>query len=198
MCKKEFLEKLRHSLYGLPRADIEERISFYSEMIDDRIEEGMTEEQAVLSVGGIEEIVSQTVADIPMSRLVSERVKSRRPRRGWEIALLALGSPIWLSLLIAAFAVVFSVYAVAYSLLISIWAVELSLAGCAVGGIISLPFFIIQGNPAGGFAILGVGIVCAGLSVLIFSACKATTKGILVLTKKSIVGIKSLFIAKEK
>ena len=37
MLKTEFLTELQNGLSGLPQADIDERLSFYSEMIDDRI-----------------------------------------------------------------------------------------------------------------------------------------------------------------
>ena len=47
MNKVEFLEQLRRGLNGLPQEEIEERVTFYSEMIDDRIEEGFSEEEAV-------------------------------------------------------------------------------------------------------------------------------------------------------
>ena len=47
MNKEEFLSELRTKLSGLPQEDIEERISFYSEMIDDRMEDGISEEEAV-------------------------------------------------------------------------------------------------------------------------------------------------------
>ena len=47
MTKKEFLSSLRSKLQGLPPSDIDERISFYSEMIDDRMDEGKSEEEAV-------------------------------------------------------------------------------------------------------------------------------------------------------
>ena len=46
MNKQEFLKNLRVSLSNLPQEEIEERIIFYSEMIDDRIEEGLSEEEA--------------------------------------------------------------------------------------------------------------------------------------------------------
>jgi len=38
MDKKEFLSELEKRLQGLPKADIEERLEFYSESIDDRVE----------------------------------------------------------------------------------------------------------------------------------------------------------------
>lgn len=37
MNKQEFLSSLRKQLPNLPRQDVNERIAFYSEMIDDRI-----------------------------------------------------------------------------------------------------------------------------------------------------------------
>ena len=43
--KQEFLLQLREKLSGLPQADIDERVAFYGEMIDDRVEEGLTEEE---------------------------------------------------------------------------------------------------------------------------------------------------------
>ena len=54
MNKKEFLKKLRKMLNNLPRREIEERISFYSEMIDDRIEEGNTEKDAAILIGSVD------------------------------------------------------------------------------------------------------------------------------------------------
>ena len=44
MHKQEFLDGLRARLRGLPEADIAERLAFYSEMIDDRTEDGLSEE----------------------------------------------------------------------------------------------------------------------------------------------------------
>lgn len=57
MNKQEFLMRLREGLSGLPENDIEERLIFYSEMIDDRKEEGLSEEEAVREIGNIDEII---------------------------------------------------------------------------------------------------------------------------------------------
>ena len=101
MNKEAFLAALRNALTGLPQDDVEERLAFYGEMIDDRMEEGMTEEEAVAGLDPVDEIAAQTVADIPLTRLVRETMNPGRRLRAWEIVLLVLGSPIWLSLLIA-------------------------------------------------------------------------------------------------
>ena len=50
MNKREFLEQLKKELSGLPQSDIEDRLTFYGEVIDDRTEEGMTESEAVSGV----------------------------------------------------------------------------------------------------------------------------------------------------
>ena len=61
MTKQEFLAELREKLKGLPEQDLEERLSFYSESIEDRMEDGLSEEEAVAGVGTVEEIVAQAL-----------------------------------------------------------------------------------------------------------------------------------------
>lgn len=197
MNKQEFLAELRKGLHGLPQNDIEERLTFYNEMIDDRMEEGITEDAAVSEIGTVNEVISQIVTETPLSKIVKEKVRPKRTLRVWEIVLLALGSPIWLSLLIAAFAVIFAVYVTAWSVIVALWASELALAASSIGSILSAVIFAFQVNGIVAIAVLGAGIAFAGLSIFLFFGCKETTKGILFLTKKMILGIKSLFIGKE-
>ena len=198
MNKKDFLEQLRNGLRGLPEQDVKERLSFYSELIDDSMEEGLSESEAVSQIGTVEEIIAQVLTDTPLTKILKERVKPKRQMKAWEIVLLILGSPIWLSLLIAAFAVILALYIVLWSVIIALWAIWASLVGCGLGGIISAIVFITQGYLPSGFAMLGAGFVCAGLSVFVFFGCKAATRGILLLTKKIAVGIKNYFIKKEE
>ena len=197
MNKQEFLFKLRKGLHGLPQNDIEERLTFYSEMIDDQMEEGTTEEDAVSGIGTVDEIVSQAVAETSLSRLVKEKVRSKRTFRVWEIILLILGSPIWLSLLIAVIAVIFAVYVTVWSVIVTLWAAELSLAAGAFCGVLSSVILFVQVNVTAVIAMIGAGIACAGLSIFLFFGCKETTKGLLFLTKKMISGIKSIFIGRR-
>lgn len=198
MSKQEFLAELRKGLSGLPQYDIEERLTFYSEMIDDRMEEGLTEEEAVCEIGNVDEIVSQVVSETPFTKLVKEKVKSKRTFRAWEIIFLVLGSPIWLSLLIAAFAIVLSVYVVIWCVIVALWAVEVSLTVGILDGIICAIIFTFQGKILSGIAMSGFGIFCAGMSVLMFFGCKRATQSILLLTKKMALGIKSQFVGKEE
>ncbi len=196
MTKNEFLEQLRRGLSGLPMEDIDERLNFYSEMIDDRIEEGLSEAEAVSAVGSVSDIVSQILRETPLTKLVKEKVKPAKPLKWWAIVLIVLGSPIWLSLLIAAAVIVLAVYVVLWSLDVSLWAVDASLALGAVGGVLSLPIFAAQGHAFTGIAMLGGGLFCAGLAIFLFFGCMAATKGTVWLTKKIALGIKAMFVGK--
>lgn len=198
MNKQEFLLKLKKGLSGLPKADIEERLNFYAEMIDDRMEEGFSEEDSISQIGSVEKIVSQILSDIPFSKLVKEKVKPKKAVSILEIILLVLGSPIWLSVMIALLAVIFAFYIIILSIIVSVWAIEVSLFACMLGALISSAVFAFTSNFFTSVAMLGAGLVCAALSIYLFFLCKSVTKGIFILTKKIIISIKSLFIGKEK
>lgn len=198
MNKQEFLTQLRKGLSGLPQNDIDERIVFYSEMIDDRIEEGLSEEEAVAQVGSVDEIVAQIIAETPFTKIAKERIKPKRQLKTWEIVFLALGSPIWFSLAIAAISVVFSLYVSLWSVVISFWAVFVSLAACSICGIVASAILAILGKGLAGVAMFSAGLICGGLSIFTFFGCKAVTKGVIILTEKIAVGIKNCFIKKEE
>ena len=110
---------------------------------------------------------------------------------------MILGAPIWLSLLIAAFAVILAVYVSVWAVVIAFWSVFASFAACFISGVLACVIFTVSGNGASGLAVLAAGIVCAGLSIFTFYGCKATTKGTLILTKKTVAWTKNCFIKKE-
>ena len=197
MNKHEFLAELRNGISCLPKEDIEERVAFYREMIEDRVEEGLSEEEAILQIGNVNEIAEHIVEDTPIAKIVKEKVTPKRELRAWEIVLIILGAPIWLSLLIALLAVAISVWAAIFSVIISLWAVSVSLIAMLFGGIAAGVIMIVKGALWQGIATIGAGLVCAGLGVLLFIGCIYAAKGTLWLTKKLITGIKKVFIRKE-
>lgn len=156
MGKQEFLVQLKKRLASLPRQEREERLLFYSEMIDDRMEEGLSEEDAVAAVAA-----QDLCGDKPQ--------KEKKRLQWWELTLLILGSPIWFSLLVAAAAVV-------WSLVVSLWAVFAALAGIGFG-VLVLGIVYLVSHPVTGLALMGASLVCAGLAVFAFFGCKAFTKG---------------------
>lgn len=197
MTKKEFLDELKKGLCGLPEEDVTRSVEFYSEMIDDKIEDGKSEEEAVGEIGAVKDVISQILAETPITKLIKEKVKQRRKISALEIVLLVIGSPIWLSLLIAALAIALSLYVVMWSVIISFWAVLASLEGAAFGCIVSGIVFIVTGNAIVGLAFLSASLVCTGLSIFCFFGCKAATKGLVILTQKMLLGVKNCFVKKE-
>lgn len=188
MNKIEFVLELTERLSFLPREEAEERVHFYVELIDDRMEEGLSEEEAVAAVGSVDKIVAQIAADAPLSALTKGSIKRKRRLKPLEIILLILGSPIWLSLGIAAFAVVISLYISIWAIIVSLWAVFGSLIACTLGSIVAGIFFIVGGEIMSGIAMFGTGAICAGLGILLFFGCKALTNYTLLLTTKCIFG----------
>lgn len=198
MTKIQFLMSLHDKLSGLPRDEVEERLAFYSEMIEDRMEEGLAEEEAVAAVGSVEEIAGQIAAEIPMSKIAKDKIKPKRKLKAWEIVLLAVGSPLWLSLLIAVFAVAISGYAVIWSLVASLWAVFAALSACGLYGIIAGITIAITGEVLIGISLFAACLVCFGLAIFLFFGCKAATEGTAKLTKLVAIKIKKGFVPKEE
>ncbi|MBR2040462.1 MAG: DUF1700 domain-containing protein [Clostridia bacterium] len=196
MTKLQFLLSLHNKLSGLPKNEIEERLNFYSEMIEDRIEDGLSEEKAVSDIGTVDEIAEQIVSDIPLTKIAKEKIKPKRRIKAWEVILLILGAPLWLSILIAIFAVIFSLYISLWAVIVSLWASFVAVIGSALGGIMSGIVLGIYKNALTGVALISAGLVCIGLSILFFYGCKVATKGILLLTKKIILALKKSFIKK--
>ena len=198
MTKSEFLSALRAHLYGLPKDEIDERIDFYGEAIDDRIEDGLSEEDAVGEMGSLDGIVFEIIGEVPLSKIIKQRVKPKRRFKAWETVLLAVGSPVWLSLLFAAFAVVLSLYASLWAVVLSLWAVFASLAAGALGGALAGVFYVFLGEGLFGALLLGAAFVSAGLAIFAFFGCRLATEGAWVLTRKTVVFIKKCFMGKEE
>ena len=88
MSKEEFLTELSKKLSGLPESDIRERVDFYREMIEDHVEDGISEDEAVAEIGNVDEIVAQIMSEVSLTRLVKERVRPKRKLKTWEIVRL--------------------------------------------------------------------------------------------------------------
>ncbi len=198
MNKQEFLNTLKNKLSGIPEETINESLEYYNEIIDDKTDDGLTEEEAVAELSSIEKIADNILSEIPLGLLVKEKVKTRKPIGALGITLLALGSPIWLSLLVSAFAVVFAVFLSLWSVMVSIWAAAVAVAALGLGGIAAAIIFTVKGDYIPALAILGMGVCALGISIFMIYGSKYATLGMAWLTKKTFLAIKKLFIGKEK
>lgn len=200
MNRTEFLEKLEKKLSAVPQEERKKSIDFYGEIIDERIEEGQSEEDAVASLGDISEIAGEIAYSVPLPALIRERVKPDHKPSGWEIALLILGFPLWFPLLIAAGCIILAVYCVIWSISLAADAVAIGICAGSLGafGAFVFSFF------AGGLSIwqkvmyLGCGFLLAGLGLLLVLFAVKVTKWIIILTAKFGKLIKSVFIRREK
>lgn len=196
MNKQEFLQTIALKLHGLPQSDINKSIDYYEEMIDDRIEEGLSEELAVEDLGSIDEIVAQILIDTPLPKLVKSRVKAKSELKGWQILLIILGAPMWIPLLFSAAIVILSIYIVLWSVVVSLYAVNFSVAAVAVAALAVFGVFIFTGNYSQAIFIFGASLVCIGIAILLFLLFKEITKAIILFTKIILRAIKKCFIRK--
>ena len=197
MTRETFLAELQQRLAGLPREELEERLSFYGEMLDDRLEDGLTEEEAAASLGTPDEVAAQILAEIPMTTIIREKVKPKRRMKAWEIVLLILGSPVWFSLLVAGLAVGFSLYVVLWVIVFSLWVVALSLGASALGCLFGAGVYLFRGRPGEAGFLFGACLACAGLAILWAMACVGITRGAARLTRGIWLGFKTRLTRKE-
>ena len=196
MDRYEFLYELRSKISQLPEVEIEKHLSYYQEMIDDRIEDGMTEEEAVASLEAVSVIAERILLDTPITTLVKTKVK---PKKGWSVAAIAavvLGSPVWIAILVA-------LAAVAFTLFVAFWAVAISIAAAMAAvvltgiGLLIAPIFMISSGLPVAMLCFAAGLGVIGIALLGFVGVKYLAKGIVSLGKLTIRGIKSVFIRKE-
>ncbi len=197
MTKADFLRLLERALMQLSEEERQKNLEYYSELLDDMMEEGMTEAEATAKLGSPNQIAQNILQEMPLSKLVSTRMK---PRSGWTplaIVLAVVGSPVWVPLLLAAVAVVLALF-------VSIWALGFAAVAVVIAlavAVVAAPIFAIRAAVLTlplGLMLLGAGLVLLGLCVLgglmAVELCKLLWQLTVWLAHK----IKGLFIRKEE
>lgn len=197
MNKQTFLSELRKRLAGLPKKELDERLAFYSEAIDDRIEDGLTEEQAVAGIGSLDEVVEQIMSEVRLPSLVKEKVKPKRSLMAWEIVLLVVTFPIWVLLLFVVLVVLLSIYIVMLAFATALWVFNLATVCCGLAFFFTMFVYLFHGNILGFIALFGMALVASGVAILMFFVCKYATKGAFVLSKRILLKIKLSFVGKK-
>ena len=195
--KDVFLSELKKGLEGFAEEDIQKFVDFYAEMIDDRIEDGKTEEEAVADLGDVNEITQQIQMEMPLPKLMCAKMKPKHRLSAWEIVLITLGFPIWGSLAISVIAVVLSLFVSLWAVLISLYAVPVSLAASALGCLFAVVIFAVQGFFTQALLVLGAVLLLSGFAIAMFLACNLAARGCVWCTKMMFRGIKRIFIRKR-
>lgn len=194
MNKADFLSSLAAGLSGLSAREAQMSLDFYSEMIDDRMEDGMSEAEAVAALGTVEDIVREIYMEKPLPVILKS--KQRRGMQGWEIALLILGSPLWLPLLLVLVPMVFLVYLMIWLTVAMSW---LGMACVLLSGVLCVGTSVVQlfkGDLAQALFLLGSGLVVSPLGVLWFYGNRKVTEWGIGLTFKFGRVIKRMFVRK--
>ena len=192
MNKLEFLGALRYALGKLPSYEVEQTITFYAEMIDDRVEDGMTEQDAVAQLGSVEAIAAQIIAETPP--IPKAIAKAKTGSRTLNIVLLIVFSPIWAPLALAFALTVFAIYLAIWSVVVALWAVVFSLLICGPVGLFGLFWLASTGFPLSGVWMLGCGLAATGLGLLAWSGVLAASKGLIQMTSAFARKVSSLFV----
>lgn len=159
MNKQEYLESIRSRISAMPADDVNRFMDYYSEMIDDRVEDGLSEEEAVADMGSPDAAVEQILEDMPLTKLVKEKIKPKHELKAWEVVLIVLGSPVWIPLLMTAAVLLLTLWIVAFALLISFYAVVLSFVVAGIGGLIcTIPLFVAH-SPYTAVLMLGAALI---------------------------------------
>ena len=197
MTKADFLRLLERALAQLSEEERQKNLEYYSELLDDMMEEGMTEAEATAKLGSPNQIAQSILQEMPLGKLVSTRMK---PRSGWTplaIVLAVVGSPVWVPLLLAGVAVVLVLFVSIWALGFAAVAVVIALAVAVVAAPIIAIRVAVLTLPLG-LMLLGAGLVLLGLCVLgglmAVELCKLLWQLTVWLAHK----IKGLFIRKEE
>lgn len=193
MDKKTFLSALRTALVHLPPEAANNTVEYYSEIIDDYIESGTSEEDAVRAVGSIEQIVA-SISDEPIKPVTKP---AARKRNGGWILLLILGAPLWLPLVLAALAVVLSVYVSLWAVVFSLYCADISLGVASVCSLAVTISCILTGNLPTATVLLGLALMAAGSAILLFFLSNLTAKAMVWVTKSLFRAVRACFTRKE-
>lgn len=197
MNKEEYLDAIRGRISAMPADDINRFMDYYSEMIDDRMEDGLSEDEAVADMGSPDAAVEQILEEMPLTKLVKEKIKPKHELKAWEVVLIVLGSPVWIPLLITAAVLLLTLWIVAFALLISFYAVVLSFVVAGICGLICIIPLFIANSPYTAVLMLGAALIGIGIAILFVVSVKPVTIGIFKVCKASVNGIKRMFV-KEK
>lgn len=164
MNKQEFLSELERALGKLPHAEVEQALAFYDEAISDRMEDGLSEAEAVADLGPIDEIAAQIAAETPpIPRAIA---RANTGSRTLNIVLLAAFSPIWIPVALALAAAALAVYVAIWAVIAALWAVDAVLVLMPFAGIAALASTLGGGMPLPGVFVLGLSLMSSGFGLV--------------------------------
>lgn len=153
MNRAKFIEVLRKELVSLKKAETDKFINYYEEIIDDYMENGLTEEEVVEKIGNPKTIAKNILNEQDTVELKVPSTNSKMI----NIILLILGFPLWGSLLFAGLMLILSG-------LIVVWCVPFT-SGVSAIAFFTAGLFSIVATPFMMADVLSVGVVQLGMGI---------------------------------
>lgn len=192
MTKQEFLSELERALGKLPHAEVEQALAFYDEAISDRMEDGLSEAEALASLGPVDEIAAQIAAETPpIPRAIA---RANTGSRTLNIVLLAAFSPIWIPIVLALAAATLAVYVAIWAVIAALWAVDAVLVLMPFAGLAALTSTLGGGMPLPGVFVFGLSLVSSGFGLVASFAVFRASKLLFRATRSFARWIASLFV----
>ena len=192
MTKQEFLSKLERALGKLPHAEVEQALAFYDEAISDRMEDGLSEAEALAGLGPVDEIAAQIAAETPpIPRAIA---RANTGSRTLNIVLLAVFSPIWIPIVLALAAAALAVYVAIWAVIAALWAVDAVLVLMPFAGLSALASTLGGGMPLPGVFVFGLSLVSSGFGLVASFAVFWASKLLFRATRTFARWIASLFV----
>lgn len=184
MTKLEFVNELGDRLSSLSPDEVKPILDYYLESIADRMDDGMTEEEAIASLGDPGELAQKHLSEmvppkapepetktlvIPEKHLESKPQKRRLPL--WAVILLIIGFPVWGGIGIGILGAVFGVYVAIWSVLLSLLVAAGSMILGGIAGVVLACFgFVIPAGAAMLVLAVGLSLCCTALGFLLLPA----------------------------
>ena len=188
--KHEFLQELSARLSQFPQGEREKAYAFYAEIIDDSMDDGFGEDEAIQRLGSMDEIIERIAAEVPMAALIQHKVRDQRHGLGTNI-LLILGFPLWFPILLTLACVALVLFLLFWMLDLLLWIVFGSMAAVLIGGCIG--FFL---NAEFGVRLFFLGFVMAsaGGAMLLLPAALSVTRHFASITRKQWNQLKNIVL----
>lgn len=181
MNKQQFLAALAEALKKMPREERYKTLAYYDELVDDRVEDGMSEYEAIEKLGSVEVIARDLLG--AEENEAEPKEKMGGGRRALVVTLLVLGFPLWGSLMLVALTLLLVAYILLYLPVLILGTLSLGFFAGSLFGLAGTPFLIADAGLMVGVFQLGACIAVLGLSVLCAVAFYYATKGILKASK---------------
>ncbi len=196
MRKDEFLQQLANYLQALPYSEQQSTIDFYSEQIADRIDDGMSEEEAVASLEHPRDIADNLLSlrdEQNLEFYVAE--ENPTPKTG-SIALLiivlVLTCWIWIPILLFVFSCIVGIYLSLLAIILGALAISLALViGGVAALVIAAPLFM--SSPLAAISHIGLALGLFGLAIFAFLISYFLAKFTVWATKGIVISIAHYF-----